>query len=266
VTNSNDIRLIVEINNSKPLELLDLTKSLISLANQFNSYVARDGESKEDREAKLYVKEIRSGSVILELIEFASKTVIPFIENASTIIGFAKHIKSAYDFILGKTTEKPTEFTHNDYRDLSQIVNPVAMDTASQLNINTTINNNIEYHVHINSTEANAAQNLIEKLDAQLKISEPANDTKTKVLLTLFQTRADTKAKTGNKGIIEDLSPKPYNILFENEDINQQMLHQEFNPYEKVFVVDVQVQHVSGKIAAYKIVKFHETFEKEDNA
>lgn len=82
-----DIRLIIEINNKQPLELLDLTKSLVALASQFNSYVSKNGDSKENREAKLYVKEIRSGSVILELIELATIGVIPFLENVNTVIG-----------------------------------------------------------------------------------------------------------------------------------------------------------------------------------
>lgn len=34
-----DIRLIIEIKNKQPLELMELTKSLIALGSQFNSYV-----------------------------------------------------------------------------------------------------------------------------------------------------------------------------------------------------------------------------------
>jgi len=261
----NDIRLIIEIKNKEPLELLDLTRSFVSLANQFNSYVSINGQRKEDREAKLYVKEIRSGSVIMELVEFASKTALPFVENASTIIGFAGHLKKAYDFFTGKSTDKPSNITSNDYKDLSQIVNPIANDSASQFNLSTTINGNVEFHFNLNSTEANATQNIIEKQIKLLKVPESDVGTRHKVLLTLFQTRADIKAKTGNKGIIEDISDKPLNLVFEDEKLNQEMLHGEFNPYEIVYVVDVIIQHVGGKAAAYKIVKLHETFEKESD-
>jgi hypothetical protein len=61
--------LIFKIENKRPIELLDLTKSLISVSNQFSDYVTREANSKEEREAKLYIKEIKSGSVIIELIE-----------------------------------------------------------------------------------------------------------------------------------------------------------------------------------------------------
>lgn len=261
--NTNEILLRIEIKNKTPIELLDLTKSFVSLANQFNSYVASNGESKEDREAKLYVREIKTGSVILDLVELATKSILPFVENVNTIVGFAGYIKDAYNFLIGKSKEQPTYFTHNDYRDLSQILNPVANDNASQINVSTVVNNTTNVYLTINSLEANAIQNIIEKRDKELKESAPSNDIKTNVLLTLFQTKADPKAKTGNKGIVEDISPKSFPLIFDNEELNRRILHQEFNPYEKIFVVDIQPQHVSNKIAAYKIINLHEVLDKD---
>ena len=39
------------------------------------------------------------------------------------------------------------------------------------------------------------------------------------------------------------------------------MLHNDYNPNEVVFVVDVKLQTVAGSLAAYKVVKFHETLD-----
>lgn len=259
-----DIRLIIEIKNEQPLELLDLTKSLVSWASQFNTYAAKFGDSKEDREAKLYVKEIRSGSVILELVEMATIGVLPFLENVNTIVGFADHIKRAYNFLLGKEKETPTDFTTNDYKELSQIVNPIATDNGSQLNVSTTINGNVELHFHISSLEANAAQNIIEKEIKQLKIPETVDDVKTKVLLTWYQARSDVRAKAGNKGLVEEISTKPMNVTFDDEKLKEQMLRGNINPFNTVYVVDIRLQNVRGKLAAYKVVKLHETFEIEE--
>lgn len=259
-----DIRLIIEIKNEQPLELMDLTKSFVSIANQFNGYAAKFGDSKENREAKLYVKEIRSGSVIMELIELATIGVLPFLENINTIVGFADYVKRSYNFLLGKSKEKPTEFTNNDYKDLSQIVNPIANDNGSQLNVATTINGNVEYHFHINSLEANAVQNKIEKETKLLNLPELSDEIKTKVLLTWYQARNDMKSEVGNKGIIDELSKKPLNIVFEDDAIKDKMLHGD-NPFTTVFVVDVKLQSVAGgKIVSYKVVKLHETFELDE--
>ena len=38
-----DVVLNIEIKNNKPLELTELTKSLISLSNQYNKYAENNG-------------------------------------------------------------------------------------------------------------------------------------------------------------------------------------------------------------------------------
>lgn len=258
-----DIRLIIEIQNKQPLELLDLTKSFVSLASQFNNYVGKHGDSKEDREAKLYVKEIRSGSVILELIELATIGVLPFLENVNTVVGFADYLKTAYNFFIGKSEVKP-DLEVSDYKELSQIINPVANDNGSQINISTTVNGNVELHVHLSSLETNAIQNVFQKELKQLKVPEVADETETSVLLTWYQARNDMKSSVGNKGTIESLSKKPMNITFDDDTLKDKMLHGE-NPFTTVFVVDVKLQNVGGKLVAYKVVKLHESFEIENN-
>ncbi len=258
-----DIRLIIEIQNKQPLELLDLTKSFVSLASQFNNYVGKNGDSKENREAKLYVKEIRSGSVILELIELATIGVLPFLENVNTIVGFADYMKTAYNFFIGKSEVKP-DLEASDYKELAQIINPVANDNGSQINISTAVNGNLELHVHLTSLESNAIQNVFQKELKQLKVPELNDETETSVLLTWYQARNDMKSSVGNKGTIESLSKKPMNITFDDDTLKDTMLHGE-NPFTTVFVVDVKLQNVGGKLVAYKVVKLHETFEIENN-
>ena len=38
-----DIRLVIKIDNKQPVELVDLTKSLFSIASQFSSYDEKNG-------------------------------------------------------------------------------------------------------------------------------------------------------------------------------------------------------------------------------
>ena len=43
------------------------------------------------------------------------------------------------------------------------------------------------------------------------------------------------------------------------------MLHDEnFNPLESIYVVDVKLQTVNDKLAAYKIIKLHEILKNEN--
>lgn len=190
--------------------------------------------------------------------------VIPFIENVNTVIGFAKHVKSVYDFFLGKSEKKP-EVTLADYKDLSQIINPVANDSGSQFNMSTTVNGDVHLHLHLSSIESNAIQNVLNTTQRLLKAQEVEDEIQTRVLLTWYQARNDMKSSVGNKGTIESLSNKPMNIVFDNDELKDKMLHGE-NPFTTVFVVDVKMQTVNGKLAAFKVVKLHETFEVNSDA
>lgn len=264
MTQAQDIRLVIKIENNRPIELLDLTKSLVSFASQFDSYVVKNADSKENREAKLYIKEIKSGSVILELIELATVGMIPFIENTNTIIGFAEYCKKAFSFFLKNEGEKP-DLKPTDYKEFSTILNPISKDNGSQFNLSTTINGNVELHINLNSTETNALQNIFKKELEQLKIPEQLDDIKPSVLMTWFQARNDLKSTIGNKGVIEEISKKSLNITFESDEIKEKMLHSDINPFNTVYVVDVKIQTIQDKPAAYKIVKLHNYFDITEN-
>lgn len=264
MTETHDVRLVIKIENKRPIELFDLTKSLVSLATQFNSYVDRNADCKENREAKLYVKEIKSGSVILELVELATVGMIPFIENSNTIIQFVQHCKRIINYFLKNEGNKP-ELTSNDLKEFSTILNPVAKDNGSQFNMSTTINGNVELHININSTETNALQNIFKKELDQLKLPEQIDEVKSSVLMTWFQARNDTKSVIGNKGVVEEISNKPLNITFENDEIRQKMLHSDINPFNTAYVVDVKIQTVQDKPIAYKVVKLQDYFDIQEN-
>lgn len=261
-----DVRLIIHIENKQPIELMDLTKSLVSLASQFNDFV-KSTANIENREAKLYVKEIKSGSVILDLVEIASKGAIalPFIENVNTIIGFAEYLKKGYTYFLGDKKDKKPELSVKDCNDFSQIVNPIAKDNGSQININTTINGNVTNVITFNSLQANAIQNLIKQECRDLLVPELLNGSHEKVVMYFDTTKSDIKADTGNKAIIESIDKKSAKVIFDTDDLKEKILKGVINPLTTAFVVDVKVETVKDKIAAYKVISLHDTFPIEEN-
>ncbi len=258
-----DIRLIVEIKNKEPLELIELTKSLVSLGNQFNNYASQYGDSKENKEAKLFVKEIKTGSVILDLVEYATVGSIPFVENMNTILGFTNYIKSTVDYFLKKEGTKP-ELSESDYKDFSSILNPIAKDNSSQINFSSKIDGNVYLTVNIDSNKANALQNLFRNEINDGKKPELQGDIHNKVLFYWHQAKNDLSSDAGNKGIIESISSNALRVIFDNEEIKGKMLKGETNPFNHAFVVDVKVDTIKGKPSLYKIVSVHEVIDKEE--
>ncbi len=252
-----ETELTIRINNQRPVELLDLTNSFLGIADEFQRFVIENDLEAAAADTKLYVKEIKSGSIIAELA-ILSPQLIQGISYANTAISFSKHLKSAYDFLTGKSTDV-VELDKHSLQSLNKIVEPVAKDAASQLNIGT-LNGNVV--LNISSTDANAAQNTIKKLlvasdSSSVKLHE-------KVLLYIWQARADAHNKSGDKGIIESIAAHPVKIIYANDEIKQQMILNNENPFKEAYIVDVGVETMKGKVAVYKIIALHEILDKAD--
>ncbi len=64
--------LTVEIQNTQPIELSDLTASLLAVAEQFRAFVRRRAQPFVDDDYRLFVKEVRTSSVVAELVSYAT--------------------------------------------------------------------------------------------------------------------------------------------------------------------------------------------------
>ena len=259
-----NVVLNIEIKNNEPLELTELTKTLISISNQYNNHSEKNGFSESERNAKLYVKKIETGSILLDLVEFGSVSVIPFMESTNTIIGFAQFLKSSIQYFLKSEGEKP-ELSIQDCKELSQIVSPIAKDKSSQLNINVTHNGDIINYVSINSNESTALQDIL-KLEIKEKQELKNGDIIENAFMVFSQTKNSISGKGGNKVIIDDALPnKAINVIIPDKKMKRQIIKGEDNPNNFSFQVDVKVKTADSRIVAYEVLKFHDKFPIDDD-
>ena len=254
--------LVFHIDNKQPIELTMLTKSMIGLSNQFNKFNKEKGLSSD---AKLYVKEIRKGSVIIELFDIAMISgVIPFAENTNVLIDFAKHLGNVFSYFKGNNDNEKPNLTPNDCDEISNIINPIASDNKANLNfyINGD-NNSVIINDNISSLEANAIQNGL-KREKEILNQKEIKDIFHKQILILDSA---SKTEKKNKGIIEAIYKKPLGLIFNNnEDRDNVLKKTDLNPLKYAFVVDVEVEQINNKPCAYRILKYYddESFEIED--
>lgn len=253
----------IHLENKKPLELIDFNKSLLALSSQFESF-AIDKCNFEKSEIKLYVQQVKSGSIIIDLVEFATAGIIPLVQNTNLIIDFASHLKEIYNYFIKGVGEKP-KLTISECKDLIEITNPVAKDAKSKMtfSIVNNGNNNITPVFIMDSIASNASQNTLKNEITSLQVKEDQNVIHTAQLLTMFQIR-DIDNKNGNKGTIEAILDKPLNIVFESEEIKKQMLDSDLNPLKTAYVVDAVVQNANRRPVAYKILKLLDAFPLEE--
>jgi len=258
----NNMKLTIEIKNTKPVELTDLTISLNSLADEYKRFLEKTQSSVSIDDVKLYVKEIKTGSIITELTTYASQTSL-FTDQAGTIIEYAKYLKILYDFLIGKNPPPKEIIEKQTYENLTNILEPVAKDSGSQFNIGAiNINaDNITVNVNLNSMEANAIQNKARKYIEQLK--EPETGLHSQVLMYLYQARNDVSSTTGDKAIIESIHQGPVKTIFANETIKAKVLSDKSNLFKKAYIVDASVETISGIPKLYKISEIHDVLDRD---
>ena len=82
-------------------------------------------------------------------------------------------------------------------------------------------------------------------------------------ILSLYQVRDDRSAKAGDKGIIEEISPLPANLIFASEDVKKQIIEQPENPFKKFFLVDVEAKSAEGKVRLYRVFAVKDVLNKD---
>ncbi len=61
-------KLEIKINNQSPVVLTDLTMSLLGISQQYHRFIESETNQDYNPSTELFVKEVRTGSIIVELV------------------------------------------------------------------------------------------------------------------------------------------------------------------------------------------------------
>lgn len=245
-----------EIKNVQPIELIDLTNSLLALGNEYQRFISRRHPEAEASDVKLYINEVRSGSVIA-LLTAMSPQLIEGFNYVNTVVDFASFLKNTFELLSSGKANKNSDLSPATLNNVSQILEPIAKDSGSQLNIGT-LNVTGNVYLSVPSKDANVIQNQITHIDKERRAK--THGLHEKVLLHWYQARKDTNNKFGDKAIIEAISPNPVKVICANDELKARMVLSEKNPFNEAFIVDVVADTLNEKIVLYKIVELHERF------
>lgn len=259
---ADDPFLRVEINNERSVELLDLTMSLMALGQLYEQFAAEHGADPIPGNVKLYIRELRSGSVIADLQPMLEQTSF-VIEHREILAGFLGSFNDLVNgFILDRWLRDGDAPSRRDAERLNQVFEPVAKDGGSQLILQ--VQGDVHMHEHryeYDSPQANVLQNKVRKF---LGPSLPREVRFHQEPLYLVQVRDDPKGKAGDRGAIEKFSERPVPLKFMNEIAKRAVLELEEHPFKMVFLVDGEVGYVKDKPAVYKITHVHDHFPRPD--
>lgn len=252
---------------AEPAELFALVSAFTAIGNQFERYL-RESHPNLVGAAKLYVREIRKGSTIVELIP----VILPLIENMDRILivdGFVRRYGGVLQKYLSGNREETA--TKNDISDFMGQVGVIATDPNGTSTISSAVYNQTKTTKRIEiKFDTAGARKAKEALDKQaLEITLPAFEEQKRVMMRFFQSNLSNPSvgspRTGERVVIESVSSRPLALIYETDLAKERIKHEtsadDGNLYKKGFLVDCFVVRSEGRPVAYRVTAVHEVFD-----
>lgn len=260
---TNQPRLRYHLENNAPVDLIEFTRGLQCLHDEYVRYAKTKGEA--HAKARLSIYKVEEGSIVFELAEVLPP-VIAYLGSANTIIQFGEYLNRMVTGLVKGNDLPPEGRNKKSLNNLHDFIQPLASNPDSKLGV-TVINGNVTYEnctFNINSTEGNALQNIANSTKEKLEEETPKlSESKDRVLLRLMQIDKAQESKH-DKGVIEYFDKDKKKLLFDNDEIKREFTESDENFFKYLYEVDATALYNNGRIVAYRITKVHSKFDPNE--
>ncbi|WP_395543403.1 hypothetical protein [Neotabrizicola sp. sgz301269] len=261
--------IVVVIENSDPIDLLDFTSSLTGLAREHEARLRAERPGIEPDETRLLIVEVRKGSIVLEMLP-ALAPIISTMEYTNTAANFVQHLAALVNPLRkqGGRLEDPTTA---QLRNLNETVQSVVRDSDGALRVQARFKNGkVLQELIIEKEDAKVIEaNVLEQrreIEAGKSVGYP------RVLMRLHQSSVEdvrVGKKTSEKGIVESIDMVPRVLIYASDlagqRIKDEIMKPDGNPFQKGFVIDLDVETVGGKPRVYRVLNVHDVVDLEDD-
>ena len=259
--------LTLKIDNSQPIRLADFVHAFTSLAEEYRQTVS-DSNDFVASEAEIYVKEVRTGSIVADLIPVVA-SVVPLVAAEVDRVILAVEVVERWRQRLTSLVQGviPDGASRSDLRRWANAVEAIARDpdASSTLEAATFEDGTREVRASFTfkSSEARQIENVIEGEFQRLDTKKQADHERVLMVFTRSDVGdAPVGKRSGERVLISEVSDKPLAISYGSELAEQRIKHEiresDDNIFKKGFNVDVKVQLVGGRPAVYSIVNVHD--------
>jgi hypothetical protein len=269
--------IIVTLDTKEPIEIGDFVTAFTSIASQYDKFMG-DTHLEMGGEYRLYIKGVKSGSIIADLIPvltafgISGSTVIA-IQQADAIVEFVTKYGERLRAYLGKDGKVETA-TDSDLKDFLGSVAAIANDPDGKASIEAAYfedgKKDIKAAIRFTTPEARRATENIEQHRRALRATEHALHER--ALMRFVQSnikRPAMEKRTGERVIIEEIAKADRPLIYASELAEQQIKHEmieaDENVYKKGFVVDVYIETKNDRPVAYKVTNLHQVIDLPDD-
>jgi len=262
--------IVLNLKTKNPIELTDFVSAFTSISNQYEKFI-RAHYPDMSSDANFFVREVRAGSIEAELIPWALQglsAVVNVIEQVEIVVKFVQNYGGALSPYLGGS--KSPEVTRSDLKDFMGAVSAIANDPNGHATLRAVAfedgKKKIKAAISFDTSEARQAQRQIEDQQVMIEANESADHQRVLMVFTQSNIKDATMGKrTGERVRVEEISPRDLPLIYASDLAEQRIKHEvreaDDNVYKKGFVVDVNVQLVNGKPAAYRITNVHQVID-----
>lgn len=261
--------VVVTLKLADPVEIHDFVATFAGLGGQFERFI-RAEHPDLDGNVKVYIKEVRKGSMeALMVIASVYPEVITTIDHLMIATDFVKRVGRGISAFMRPGGRLP-QATKSELSDIVDTVMATANDPDGRAAIKsvkyTKQGEKVAFAVEFDTAEAKQA---VQEIEGQFReIAQVTDFDHVNKLLTFYQSNRKEAGKTGEKGIIEDISPKALSVVYASdlarERIKSEMLSGDRNIYKLGFFVDVNVATKSGQPVAYRIKAVNDVIDLPD--
>lgn len=253
--------LTLTLDHDGPMPLGAFTDALARLSGRYGRYSRSHGEADA---AKLYIAEIRQGSIVIDLVatSLAAQAVIEGAGGLNNLIEFGKNVAT----LLGKFKSgevDPAEVNITDCDDARAIIKPVLNSEGGGLTLAVNGDNNIVQPILLNVTQHEAQ--VIDNRAALLR-NTLSTDTEQSVSSALFVWKqiqdgpgVEVGKRSPDRGIIASVDKTARPVVFADAAVKEDMYRGDRNPFEVGFVVDARILLGPNGPAGYRITALHDT-------
>lgn len=267
--------LILTIDTKQPIEVGDFVSSFTALASQYDRFIRAEYPDLA-KDAEIYVREVRAGSIVVDLLPWATAMLPSMISDMEQILVLEQFVKTygrrigSYFGIGGR--EKNA--SKSDLNDFTHAVAAIANDPDASATLQAAYfedgKKKIKTAFKFTTPQARQAQEQLENHKQELERNDVADHARVLMVFRQCNVRDVILGKrTGETVLIEDVSLKELPLIYASDLAEQRIKHEireaEDNVFKKGFVVDVNVQLRGGKPVAYRVTNLHQVIDIPDD-